>query len=83
MWMCVTWACTDLGRRLCALSVAVASGVLILIIDTKATQASREECEGVGSRLVTVEAIVSAGRLSLVFGSSECGLSRRMAKGGV
>src|ERR1700722_10893569 len=73
----------DLGRRFRTLSIAVASRILVLVIDTKATQASRQERERIGGRFVGVEAIVSTGRLCLAFSASKGRLSRRMAEGRV
>ena len=63
------------------MSIAVASRILVLLTDAKTTKACREKGEWVGSRLVAVEAIVSASRLTLVFGTGECRLSCGMAKG--
>src|SRR5438045_917439 len=70
-----------LSRGLGTLRIAVASRILVLLTDAKTTEACREKGERVGSRLIAVEAIVSASRLTLVFGTSECRLSCGMAKG--
>jgi hypothetical protein len=69
-----------LGRRFRTLSIAVASGILVLVIDTETAEASRQERERIGRRFVGVEAIVSTGRLCLAFSASKGRLSRGMAE---